>query len=128
MKLHADRFDQPTISALGPGWLAVDGRAWHESVLLGVQGGPQAWHCTRFESLTQEDFRRLAECVTPAGPPELIILGSGQRLRFAHPALLQAFISRRIGVETMDTPAACRTYNILVGEGRRVIGAFLIEP
>jgi len=128
MKLHADRFDQPTISAHGPGWLAVDGRAWHESVLLGVRGGAQAWPCASFEALTLEDFDRLAELVTPAGPPELIILGSGRRLRFAHPRMLQTFIAKRIGVETMDTPAACRTYNILVGEGRRVIGAFLIEP
>jgi len=54
-----------------------------------------------------------------------VIFGSGTRLRFAPPALLGALMKARIGIETMDTPAACRTYNILVGEGRRVVAALL---
>jgi uncharacterized protein len=58
---------------------------------------------------------------------ELIIFGSGQKLRFAKPQWLQTLMVKGIGVETMDTPAACRTYNILASEGRKVIAALLIE-
>ena len=56
-----------------------------------------------------------------------MIFGSGTRLRFPPPAFLRALMEKRIGIETMDTLAACRTYNILAGEGRRVIAALLIE-
>ena len=58
--------------------------------------------------------------------PELVIFGSGARLQFVSPALLRCLIERRIGVETMDTAAACRTYNILLAEGRNVAAAILI--
>jgi len=57
----------------------------------------------------------------------VVIFGSGRRLRFVSPALLRGLIERGIGVETMDTAAACRTYNILAQEGRRVVGALLLE-
>ncbi|MDP1968057.1 MAG: MTH938/NDUFAF3 family protein, partial [Burkholderiaceae bacterium] len=56
-----------------------------------------------------------------------VIFGSGQRLRFPPTPWLQALIGRRIGLETMDTGAACRTYNILAGEGRSVVAALLLE-
>jgi uncharacterized protein len=59
--------------------------------------------------------------------PELIVFGSGNKLRFAPPALMRSLMAARIGVETMDTLAACRTYNILAGEGRHVLAALLIE-
>jgi uncharacterized protein len=58
---------------------------------------------------------------------ELVLLGSGQRLRFPPAGHLQALIRRGIGLETMDTAAACRTYNILASEGRKVLAALLIE-
>ena len=74
---------------------------------------------------TGVDFDLLVE--QPAEPPELVVFGSGARLRFAPPALLRGLMARRIGVETMDTAAACRTYNILAGEGRRVVAALLLE-
>ena len=60
--------------------------------------------------------------------PELVIFGSGSRLSFVKPALMRALIERRIGVETMDTPAACRTFNVLVSEGRSAVAALLLPP
>ena len=60
-------------------------------------------------------------------PPELVVFGSGSKLRFAPPALLRGLMARRIGVETMDTQAACRTYNILASEGRNVVAALILE-
>jgi uncharacterized protein len=56
-----------------------------------------------------------------------VIFGSGVRLRFANPRLLEPLMARRIGVETMDTSAACRTYNVLLAEGRAVVAALLFE-
>jgi len=66
-------------------------------------------------------FDRVAEL-----DADLVIFGSGERLRFPNPALLQALYAKRIGVETMDTHAACRTYNFLASEGRRVVAALLL--
>ena len=60
--------------------------------------------------------------------PELVIFGCGARMRFAHPRLQASLINAGIGVETMDTAAACRTYNLLVAESRSVVAALLIDP
>ena len=72
--------------------------------------------------LRAEHFEQLVQL-----GPELVIFGSGRRLRFAAAPLLRSLIDRRIGVETMDTAAACRTYNVLASEGRAVLAALLIE-
>jgi uncharacterized protein len=125
MKLHADKPDALSVTAYGDGWVAVNGQRHTESVVLSATGTLRAWGVDRFENLSAEHFVNLVEDGAP--PPELVLLGSGRRLRFVHPALIQHLMDRRIGVETMDTAAACRTYNILAGEGRRVIAALLIE-
>ena len=104
------------------------GRIWvgatpfTRSVLVPWTGTPLDWEPQGFDELTAAAFERIA-----ALRPELVIFGSGARLRFAAPALMRGLIEQRIGVETMDTAAACRTYNVLVNEGRRVVGALLLE-
>ena len=75
-----------------------------------------------FEALQPEDFTALI-----ALRPEVVLLGTGARQRFPAPAILRPLIEARIGVEVMDLPAACRTYNILMGEGRLVAAALLIN-
>jgi uncharacterized protein len=80
------------------------------------------WPCARFEDLTPDHFAQLATLEA-----ELIIFGSGVRNRFPPPAWLQPLMARRMGLETMDTPAACRTYNILASEGRNVVAALVLE-
>ena len=74
----------------------------------------------RFESLAPSTSRASPRC-----EPELVVFGSGARLRFPSPALLRPLIDAGIGVETMDTAAACRTYNVLLAEGRSVVAALL---
>ena len=74
-----------------------------------------------FPALTPEAFAFVADLA-----PELVLFGSGPRIRFAHPRLFASLAARGIGVETMDVHAACRTYNILVAEGRRVAAALLV--
>ena len=71
------------------------------------------------------DLRAQPDALRALEGAELVILGTGPRLRFAPPALLQPLMKRRIGVETMDTAAACRTYNVLLAEGRRIGAALL---
>ena len=122
MKLQPDRFDTLSINAYGDDWIAVNGEKKHHSLVVSSQGSCLDWACTSFGALTLEHFDRLA-----ADGPEVVIFGSGARLRFVAPALLRGLIARGIGVETMDTAAACRTYNILAGEGRRVVAALLLE-
>lgn len=126
MKLQPDRSDAPTILGYGPGWIGVGHQGTaekvHHSLVVGSRGEKMDWQCPRFEQLTSEHFDRLAEL-----GPEVVIFGSGDRLRFAPPQLLRQLMARRIGIETMDTVAACRTYNILAGEGRHVVAALLLE-
>jgi uncharacterized protein len=122
MKLEPDDFDVQTIQGYGPGWVGVQGEKINHSVILGSQGQRVAWPCTRFEDLTAAHFAQLADFDT-----ELVIFGSGKRIRFPQPAWLAPLMAKRIGLETMDTGAACRTYNILAGEGRRVVVALVLE-
>jgi len=123
MKLQPDRIENTSVRAHGPGWLQIGDTTYRHSLLLCADGRIQPWDCTRHADIALPHFALLA-----AWQPELLLLGSGARLRFVAPALLRPLIDAGIGVETMDTLAAARTYNILAGEGRRVAAALLIEP
>lgn len=122
MKFQPDRSSAQTIQGYGPGWIGVDADRITHSVLIGSSGLRQAWAPNRFEDLTAEHFAQLAQLDT-----ELIIFGSGARNRFPPPAWLAPLMARRLGLETMDTAAACRTYNVLAAEGRRVMAALLVH-
>jgi len=122
MKLQPDKSDVQTLTAHGPGWVAVNNERIENSVVVGSRGERFVWDCSRFDELGAEHFAQLAQLGA-----ELIIFGSGARIRFPQAAWLQPLMARRTGVETMDTGAACRTYNILAGEGRHVVAALLIE-
>ncbi len=121
MKMRADRIDgQNAIARHGPEGVAVNGVEYTESVIVPWTGAVQPWKAAGFESLVADHFAQLA-----ALKPELVIFGSGARLRFPPAALLRPLIEAGIGVETMDTAAACRTYNVLLAEGRSVVAALL---
>ena len=124
MKFQPDTTDGVNvITRHEPGRIWVGATAFRNSVLVPWQGEVLPWTAANPEQLTAAHFERIA-----AMQPELVIFGSGPRLRFAPPALLQSLMALRIGVETMDTPAACRTYNVLVNEHRRVLAALLLAP
>ncbi|MDR2154858.1 MAG: Mth938-like domain-containing protein [Burkholderiaceae bacterium] len=122
MKFQSDRFEV-AVTGHGPGWVAVAGERIAHSLVLHSDGTRAAWPCERFEMLTAAHFEPLAQT-----RPEVVLFGSGARLRFAKPTWLRPLIDANIGVECMDTAAACRTFNILASEGRRVVAAVLIEP
>lgn len=124
MKFQPDHLEGVnSISRVEPGRLWVNGSAYTASVLVPWRGQPVAWPVGSVAELTAEHFQQVL-----ALQPELVIFGSGPQLRFVSPALQRALIERRIGVETMDTPAACRTYNVLASEGRSVVAALLLQP
>ena len=91
-------------------------------MILSSAGDRIAWPASEFDDLGPDHFAMLAQLQA-----EIVIFGSGSRIRFPQPAWLRPLMARRIGVETMDTAAACRTYNILAQEGRSVAVALLLE-
>jgi len=93
------------------------------SVLVPWVGQARPWNAARVEELTPAHFEALLEL-----DPEVVIFGSGPKLKFVSPALYRSLIDKRIGVETMDSGAACRTYTVLANEGRRVVAAILLTP
>ena len=122
MKLQPDRIEGVNvISGLLPDAVSVNGVTHRSSIAIPWVGDIVPWGEAGFEALTIADFDRLADL-----QPELVIFGSGARLRFLAPGLVRTLMARRIGIETMDTAAACRTYNVLAGESRRVIAALLL--
>jgi uncharacterized protein len=122
MKIQPDISSAQSIQSYGPGWVQVAGEKIMHSVVIGSGGEQLNWNCRQFEDLQASHFEQLAQL-----KPELVVFGSGARQRFVSASLTRALIERQIGLETMDTPAACRTYNILVGEGRRVAVALLMQ-
>ena len=122
MKLQPDKSDVQSISGYGPGWVGVNGEKITHSVILSSRGERIAWPLERFEDLGAGHFELLAQVEA-----EVVIFGSGSRIRFPQAAWLKPLMAKRIGIETMDTAAACRTYNILAQEGRSVAVALLLE-
>jgi uncharacterized protein len=120
MKLHPDASNAYSIQSYSDEGVVVNGKLQTGPLKLCAVQGPQAWSTASFAALTQESFDELL-----AFKPELVLFGSGQRLRFPAPKLLQGLIRQGIGIETMDSGAACRTFNVLAGEGRHVVLAFL---
>jgi uncharacterized protein len=123
LKLHADAATSlNTVTGYGPGFIEVNKERHQGHLLLMPDAPARAWPATTFEALRAEDFDALLD-----ERPEVVLLGTGRRQRFPHPRLTAALARAGVGLEVMDTAAACRTYNILMSEGRRVLAAFLQE-
>lgn len=120
------QLDSPTggnvIHRVEPGCVWVNGKAWTESVLVPWDGPVRPWGPASFDALQAEHFATLLEPM-----PELVLFGSGSRLRFPHPRLYQSLVVARIGMDTMDLAAACRTFTVLTSEHRQVTVALLLE-
>jgi len=122
LKLHADTPTAlNTVTAYGPGFIEIN-KVRHASAVLLTPDRVEPWAVASFEALGEADLERLR-----ALAPEVALLGTGSRQRFPHPRLARALGEARIGLEVMTTAAACRTYNILMAEGRKVAAALLLE-
>jgi uncharacterized protein len=124
LKLQSDPHSGAnTITGYGPGYVEINQTPYAHAVLLSSDGAISEWPLKSFEELAATHFDQMVNL-----QPELILIGTGSRQRFPKPELLKTLISAKIGFEIMDSQAACRTYNILVGEGRRVLLALIVEP
>ena len=123
MKLHlSTATGVHLITGYGDGYVEVNSRRYEASLIVLPDRLITDWSVTDFEVLSSSHLGALAEYT-----PEIVLLGTGRRHRFPSPALLSDLIMHDIGLEVMDSQAACRTYNILVAEGRRVAAAIILE-
>ncbi len=123
LKLHAVTSKSlNTFTGYGDGYVEINANRFEQSVLVMPEGQVNAWPVSSFSEISTVHLGQILELA-----PEVVVFGSGRVLRFLPPALLRPFFDRRIGVETMDLYAACRTYNILMTEGRKVAAAILID-
>ena len=122
LHLHTDA-RMPLFTGYGADHVLINGQRFEASLLLSARGVEVApWAGLGFDALTAAHFEWVAQ-----REMDILLLGTGTRLRFPHPSLTRALTQARIGLEVMDIGALCRTYNILVGEGRSVGAAVLIE-
>lgn len=110
------------VQAYEAGRLKVNNQWFSHSVSLRFGAEPQAWPVEQIHNLTLAQLEPLLTL-----RPELILLGSGDKLVFPAPTLLAQITAQGIGIEIMDTKAACRTYNLLLAESRRVIAALFLS-
>jgi uncharacterized protein len=123
LKLQSDPHSGAnTITGYGPGYVEINQTPYNHAVLISSDGAIAQWPVQSFEGLEASHFAQMVDL-----KPELILIGTGSRQRFPSPELLKTLISAKIGFEIMDSQAACRTYNILVGEGRQVLLALIVE-
>lgn len=122
MKLHlAAPGDTKLFTAHGAGHVMVNGERYDRSIVVLAEAVRVDWSVLAFDELEEAHFAYFL-----ALKPDVLLLGTGSKQRFPHPRLYRVLTDAGIGVECMDTPAACRTYNILVAEDRRVVAAILI--
>jgi len=120
VKLHAaGPSTANTITGYGEDHVLVNGQR-HDSSVVVLSDRVLPWQAKSFSTLREEDFSLLKELGV-----EIVLLGTGPRQRFPHPRLTAPLSVAGIGVEVMDLKAACRTYNILVAEERKVAAALL---
>jgi uncharacterized protein len=108
-----------TFTGYGADFVMLNGERRASSLVV-LPERELSWQATGFDQLQASDFAVLAGLDV-----EIVLLGTGPRQRFPHPRLTAPLAKARIGLEVMDTPAACRTYNILVAEERKVAAALL---
>lgn len=122
MKLQSTRAEHlNTFTAYGDGYVSVNGVRHACNLAVLPDRLLAEWTLASFETLSVADFELLASL-----DADIVLLGTGKRLRFPSPDLLQPLVRLQRGLEVMDLAAACRTYNVLVGEGRRVAAGLLI--
>ncbi|HUX23413.1 MAG TPA: Mth938-like domain-containing protein [Burkholderiales bacterium] len=123
MKLHLSNISGINVfTGYGEGYVMVNRQRYAQNLAVLPDRILADWQPAGFDRLTAADFSVLAGLA-----PEIVLLGTGARLRFPRPELTRALIEARIGLEVMDLQAACRTYNILAAEERKVVAALLFS-
>ena len=123
MKFHlSDNHGLNVFTAHGTDYVRVNEQRFEQPVIVTPEQIVEDWPAKSFATLTEDDFSHFL-----ALKPEVLLLGTGSLHRFAHPQLYRALSAAGIGVECMSTPAACRTFNILASDERKVVVGILFE-
>ena len=122
MKFHLSTAEGNVFTGHGLGFVRLGTVEYRDNLLVTPERVTTGWAPGGFDQLTEADFAALA-----ALEPEVALLGTGATFRFPQPRLMRALTDAGIGLEVMDTPALCRTFNILAAEGRKVAAAVLLE-
>ena len=123
MKIEREQVEgRNTFTGYGEGYVEIN-RARHAASLV-VSGERLVidWPAVSVDALTADHLAAIVEL-----KPEIVLIGTGPSFRFPEPRVLAPLYKAGIGVEVMDTPAACRTYNLLQGEGRNVVAALIVS-
>lgn len=112
----------PLIEAYEPGRIRIQGQHYRGTLAITAGRIMADWGPAHLGELCQAHLEEIAEM-----RPQIVVLGTGLRQRFPDPAVYAVLLEKGIGVEIMDTGAACRTYNILAGEGRNVVAALIAD-
>lgn len=122
MKLHPSGLTSlNTFTGYGADFVLVNAVRYESSIIV-IPQTLVPWQAASFAELSEEDFSPIVSM-----QPEVVLLGTGGKIRFPHPALTRRLAEARIGLEVMDLQAACRTYNILMAEERKVAAALLFR-
>ena len=122
MKLHLTTAENNhLITGYGEDFIEINKKRYEQSLIVLANQLILDWNVTTFAALTAEHFAEILEI-----NPEVLLLGTGAKHQFLHPKLAKNLIEKGIPIECMTTAAACRTYNILMSEGRNVAAALLI--
>lgn len=109
------------IEGYAPGRIVIDGRDYREGLILSPERLLTGWGPVEPAHLSGEHLEALI-----ALAPQVIVIGTGERQVFPDPSVLRIALSQGLGVEIMDTGAACRTYNLLMAEGRKVAAGLMV--
>ena len=123
MKLHSTNTQQyQTVTAYDDHGIELNNIRYEHSLIVMPESSVQVWDVVQFTDLSKDHFDSIALM-----KPDVVILGTGKKQQFIHPKLISALSVQHKGVECMDNAAACRTYNILMAEGRQVALALILE-
>jgi uncharacterized protein len=123
MKLHLHTSEQQyQINGVDSDAVIINRQRYEQAVIVSEQSLSTDWFTGAWEALDAQSLAGILDF-----KPEVVLLGTGDKQRFIHPRQIQAFLTENIAVECMTTAAACRTFNILTSEGRKVVAALLLE-
>jgi uncharacterized protein len=122
MKLQPDRIHGQTVTGHGDGWLAIDGERFYQSLFIDWSGQRMTYQASFKDSLNSPELASLLQI-----QPEILLIGCGTKKIHLPPSQLARLTAQNMGLELMDTAAACRTYNVLASENRKVAAILLLH-
>jgi len=109
------------ITGYKPGCVLINHEPYQDSFIINSDSLVTAWEVTQVSDLNETTLATIFK-----SPPEIMIIGSGETLVLPDPKIIALFAQHQIGLETMNTSAACRTYGILIAEGRKAAAGIIL--